>query len=92
MKRREFIVGLGGATAGWPLAARAQQARRRRIGILFGISEGDDGLSRFSAFQQALETFGWVDGRNIEIVARFGAADPDRTGPTSPSSLRWRRT
>jgi putative tryptophan/tyrosine transport system substrate-binding protein len=78
MRRREFIAGLGGAAAGWPLAARAQQARRRRIGFLLGISDGADALSRFSAFQQALETFGWVDGRNIEIVARFGAADADR--------------
>jgi len=38
--RREFITLLGGAAV-WPRAARAQDGRTRRIGVMFGFSEDD---------------------------------------------------
>jgi putative tryptophan/tyrosine transport system substrate-binding protein len=80
MKRREFILTLGGAAAAWPLGARAQQGERvRRIGILQGLAESDpEAQARTVAFRQALEALGWTEGRNIRIDYRFAGGDPAR--------------
>src|SRR3974390_2473216 len=79
MRRRDFITLVGG-TAAWPLAARAQQAERmRRIGVLMSRAADDpQGQARLAAFQQALQQFGWSDGRNVRIDIRWHESDADR--------------
>ena len=78
MKRREFITLIGGTAATWSFAARAQQPERmRRIGFLIGIDDAE-ARARFAVFQQGLAALGWIEGRNVETVARFGGADPER--------------
>ena len=77
MRRRDFILLLGGAVA-WPLAARAQQAERmRRIGVLTAATPADDpdGQARLAAFLQVLQQLGWTDGRNLRIDYRWGLGD-----------------
>ena len=77
MRRREFITLLGGSAA-WPLAARAQTERMRRIGVLMGYAEGDvEGQSYLAAFREGLQKLGWTDGRNIRIDYRWGALDAE---------------
>jgi putative ABC transport system substrate-binding protein len=80
MKRREFITLIGGAAA-WPLAARAQQPEgMRRIGVLMNTAADDpEGQARNTAFVQALQQFGWTEGRNIRIDYRWSAGNADRT-------------
>jgi putative ABC transport system substrate-binding protein len=79
MKRREFILALGGAAA-WPIAARAQQGERmRRIGVLVNVVADDrDQAGRLAAFRQALQQLGWMDGANIRIEHRLAEGDPER--------------
>ena len=80
LKRREFIMLLGGAAAAWPLAAPAQQPERMRlVGVLSNIPEDDAAMkARFAAFGQELEGLGWLQSRNVRIETRFGAELPSK--------------
>jgi putative ABC transport system substrate-binding protein len=78
MNRREFIAGLGSAAA-WPLAARGQAERVRRIGVLTAGDENDPVYkARVSALIQALADLGWAVGRNVRIDVRWAGGDINR--------------
>jgi len=68
MRRRKFIILLGGATM-WPLAARAQRSVPV-IGFL-GSAAADSFAERLQAFRQGLAEIGFVEGRNVEIEFRW---------------------
>jgi putative ABC transport system substrate-binding protein len=79
IRRRDFVIMLGGGAAAWPLAARAEQAERmRRIGVLSGAAVDDqDNMVRLAAFRQQLQQLGWTDGHNVRIDYRFAAGSPE---------------
>jgi putative tryptophan/tyrosine transport system substrate-binding protein len=79
MRRRDFITLFGGAAAGLPLVARAQQAGRiRRIGILMPYPPSDtEWQSRVGAFRQELQRLGWTRGGNIEFDERWTTDNMD---------------
>ena len=77
MRRREFITFLGGAAAGWPLAARAQQpAQIRRIGVLLGAAVETDQQAGLAVFKETLHQSGWIDGSNARVEVRWAGGNP----------------
>jgi putative tryptophan/tyrosine transport system substrate-binding protein len=78
MKRREFITLLGGAAVGWPLAARAQQAKRPIVGFL-GDSTPLGENERAVAFARRLHDLGWIEGRTIGRSLSSCSPGTDRT-------------
>ena len=78
MRRRQFITLLGGAAAGWPLAARAQQqvTSPRRIGVLLvGLSPESKEAKQF---RLGLRDAGYSEGRDMVIEWRSANGDYDR--------------
>src|SRR5438105_755500 len=87
MRRRDFITGIAGSAAAWPLAARAQQ-NARRIGVLMTLPEGSpQGHAWIAAFKDGLQKVGWSEGRNIQIDIRFFANVADPVGSGLVASL-----
>src|SRR5215470_6841461 len=80
IKRREFIMLLGGAAA-WPLGGRAQQGKRmRRVGALMPYAANDpQAQTRNAAFLQGLQQLGWTVGTNVQIDYRWSAGNEDDT-------------
>ena len=75
MKRREFISLLGGAAA-WPLAARAQQSKVARIGVLYiGLADAE---SFKKELRDGLRELGYVEGQNIAFEFRSAEGKQDR--------------
>ncbi len=82
--RRKFVGLLGGAaaaSAGWPLAARAQPSgRMRRIGVFLSTpSDNPRAQADSASLLQGLQELGWTVGRNLQIEWRWYTADAART-------------
>jgi len=77
MRRREFIVALGVATA-WPLVARAQQAAStvRQVGL---IASAPPTPAMLNAFRDGMRERGYIEGQNLSVAVRWpqGSFDQD---------------
>ena len=77
MRRREFIMLLGGWAVAWPLAVRAQQPAMPVVGFL-GPGSAESDAFRATAFRQGLNESGYVDGQNVTIDFRWAEDHLDR--------------
>jgi ABC-type uncharacterized transport system substrate-binding protein len=68
VRRRDFIMLVGGAVAGWPLGARAQQGRQRKIGFLcLGTPDPKPFLE---ALRAGLHDLGYDEGKDFQLEVR----------------------
>ena len=78
MRRREFLGALGGLTAAWPLAARAQQsAKLPTIGFLVAGTPLSHG-QWVATLVRRLHELGWIEGRTVAIEYRWAEGRTER--------------
>jgi len=88
IRRREFIVTLGGA-ATWPLAARAQEPAMPVVGFVNSGSPGPH-APNVAAFRRGLKEAGYIEGQNVAIEFRWAEGQNDQSASLVADLVRRR--
>jgi putative ABC transport system substrate-binding protein len=96
MRRRAFIMLLGGAATAWPIRLQAQRTGLKRVTVVIPASADDQEWQlRLTAFVELLSRSGWSDGRNVQLeiqwvggeLSRYPAVARDLTTTGKPPDL-----
>jgi putative ABC transport system substrate-binding protein len=89
MRRREFIMLIGGATVTFPLAARAQKPAMPVVGFL---SSGSPIVLKnyLAAFRDGLRSLEFVEGKNVAIEYRWANGNYDQLPPLAAELVNLR--
>lgn len=91
MRRREFIKGVAGSAAAWPLGAHAQQSPAQTIGWLsLRAADTDTEVANLTAFRQGLNQTGYVESKNLTIEFRHGGGRYDALPELAADLVRRR--
>src|SRR5262245_33716119 len=77
MRRREFIIIVGGSAAAWPLSARSQHQAMPVIGFLRDTPLAD-ATHLVASFRQGLKEAGFIEGQNVALEYRSAEDQPHR--------------
>ena len=77
MRRRDFIKGIAGSAAAWPLTARAQQPVMPIVGLVSPRSP-EDSVRLGSGFRKALSETGYIEGQNVIVEYHWLEGQYDR--------------
>ena len=89
MKRREFIITMSGALAGWPFVCRAQTAPPPVVGFLRS-SPAAPFANLVASFRQGLKDEGFIDGETVRVDYRWADNHLDRLPNLAADLVRQR--
>src|SRR5215203_4729268 len=86
-RRRGLLAAIALGSSQWRVNA---QERVRRVGVLNGVVQHDEGEALVALFRETLANLGWRVGRSLELEVRWSTASAESTRRAAGELLRWK--